>query len=544
MYQAVIVDDEKKICSLILELGDWERFGIQVAAVCEDGEEAWEQICRIRPDLVLTDIRMPVYDGLELIRKTAEKEIPAAFVIISGYKYFEYAYSALKYGVMDYLLKPIEKEQLNGVLEKAVELLGRRKRQKEAEQELKQLSEKIELGHRAQMFDALFSPQSSFPETAEQLEAVYQKRFPQKLYQVLFLRTNRNLQQAINLLLAQKIQEAVKRVFPPEAGFHPCVEIVSQGMGVILNFSESCAEGLHNRMRTLLYDVREAAELFGCSWVSIGAGARADSLKGLPSSARGAWQAEQIRLVMGGNQIWEQGQVGFSRMNSEMILTQQKRKEFQMRLEAADAEGLRKWFQDLFRAMEKNPPISPPVLERTAEQLMNLGETYAKANQAEESYQEFLQAKTLIWEEEAGLEAVWNRLGEETGRFVERVREETNSRESIPIRLAKAYIEEHYWEPITLEKTAEAVGLSPAYFSTNFKKFQKRTFTDYLTSVRLEAAKELLSTTQKTNYEIAVQVGYADDKYFCKVFKREVGIRPGEYRKLYYRGGQHETKKG
>ena len=116
MYQAVIVDDERKICNLILELGDWERLGIRVAAVCQDGEEALEQIRRLRPDIVLTDIRMPVYDGLELIRRSEEMGISAAFVIISGYKYFEYAYSALKYGVIDYLLKPIEKEQLNGVL--------------------------------------------------------------------------------------------------------------------------------------------------------------------------------------------------------------------------------------------------------------------------------------------------------------------------------------------------------------------------------------------------------------------------------------------
>ena len=89
MYKAVLADDEPKICQLILELGDWKRFGIEVAAVCKDGEEAFESICRIRPDIVLTDIRMPVYDGLELIRRVTEAGLHPAFIIISGYKYFE-----------------------------------------------------------------------------------------------------------------------------------------------------------------------------------------------------------------------------------------------------------------------------------------------------------------------------------------------------------------------------------------------------------------------------------------------------------------------
>ena len=207
-------------------------------------------------------------------------------------------------------------------------------------------------------------------------------------------------------------------------------------------------------------------------------------------------------------------------------------------LEAMDPEGLSAWFKSLDDIFHRKPPMSPDVLMDTGDLLAEWMEEYAASCEAEKFLQEFQTEKKRILDQEAGTDAVWTGFQEAACHFLDQIRQEMSNREKLPIRLAKAYINEHYAEPITLEKTAEVVGLSPAYFSNNFKKFEKRTFTDYLTAVRLAAAKELLVTTQKTNYEIAVSVGYAEDKYFCKVFKKEVGIRPGEYRKLYYKGGR------
>ena len=90
MYTAVIVDDELKICQLIRCLGDWEKLGIEIIDICQDGETAVESILRNRPDIVLTDIRMPVYDGLEIISQVRERELDTSFIVISGYRQFEY----------------------------------------------------------------------------------------------------------------------------------------------------------------------------------------------------------------------------------------------------------------------------------------------------------------------------------------------------------------------------------------------------------------------------------------------------------------------
>ena len=102
-----------------------------------------------------------------------------------------------------------------------------------------------------------------------------------------------------------------------------------------------------------------------------------------------------------------------------------------------------------------------------------------------------------------------------------------------PILRAFAYIEQHYAEPITLNTIAELVQLNPIYFSSLFKRETGKNFTEYLTEYRVKIAKEMLRSTNKNVNEIADALGYADARYFSKVFKKEVGVKPTDYRKIY-----------
>ena len=124
---AIIVDDENKVCQLILKLGEWERLGIEVIDICNNGEEALECIVVHKPDIVIADIRMPVHSGLELVQLAQNKNIYSSFIIISGYKQFDYAQTALKLGVIDYLVKPISKNMLNLALENACNYINEKR---------------------------------------------------------------------------------------------------------------------------------------------------------------------------------------------------------------------------------------------------------------------------------------------------------------------------------------------------------------------------------------------------------------------------------
>jgi two-component system response regulator YesN len=116
--KVLIADDEEKICQLIKNLVNWEELDMDVIACVNDGIAALDIIEHDKPDLVITDIRMPGYDGLELIKRTKTISPETEFIIISGYRHFEYAQNAIRYGVKNYLLKPVKKIELNEELEK------------------------------------------------------------------------------------------------------------------------------------------------------------------------------------------------------------------------------------------------------------------------------------------------------------------------------------------------------------------------------------------------------------------------------------------
>ena len=116
----IIADDEPRIVQLISMLGHWVDYGIEIVATCSSGLTAYEQILKEKPDIVITDIQMPVYNGLELIEKVHASGLTnTAFIVLSGYKVFDYARNAISLGVIDYLVKPLDEDQLNDILSKA-----------------------------------------------------------------------------------------------------------------------------------------------------------------------------------------------------------------------------------------------------------------------------------------------------------------------------------------------------------------------------------------------------------------------------------------
>ncbi len=125
MYQLMIVDDEKAMCELLAEIIPWEDVGVSVAGICKNGLEAYEKAMELKPDMILTDIKMPGIDGIELIRRLSGEGLKTRFILLSAYGEFEYARQAMKYNVKHYLLKPCNEEQiLQAVSEICAELVS------------------------------------------------------------------------------------------------------------------------------------------------------------------------------------------------------------------------------------------------------------------------------------------------------------------------------------------------------------------------------------------------------------------------------------
>lgn len=118
MIRVLVADDEEKVCQLICKLIHWEELEMKLVGTASNGIGALQMIEAEHPDLVLTDIRMPGYDGMELLKRARIQNPDMEFIIISGYSHFEYAQTAIRYGVSDYILKPVNEEALNATLQK------------------------------------------------------------------------------------------------------------------------------------------------------------------------------------------------------------------------------------------------------------------------------------------------------------------------------------------------------------------------------------------------------------------------------------------
>lgn len=124
MYKALIIDDEKPVRTVITALGQWKKYHIEQPATAENGKDGLSAMRELRPHIVFVDMQMPIMNGIEFL-KLASKEFPKTrFIIVSGFDEFQYAQSAIKYGAIDYLLKPIVETELNSALERAIEQLS------------------------------------------------------------------------------------------------------------------------------------------------------------------------------------------------------------------------------------------------------------------------------------------------------------------------------------------------------------------------------------------------------------------------------------
>ncbi len=147
MLRIFLADDEPWVILGLKGMIDWKESGFEICGEATDGLKAWERIRRLRPDLVLSDIRMPGLSGIDLVKRIREEKIAAEVIFMSGYSEFEYARAGLQYGCVDYLLKPVYEEDLLGCLEKAARRIrdARSAAQRETQGAEEQLSQEEQL---------------------------------------------------------------------------------------------------------------------------------------------------------------------------------------------------------------------------------------------------------------------------------------------------------------------------------------------------------------------------------------------------------------
>ena len=250
LLKVVIADDEPKVCQLILHLVDWKQFDLEVVGVVNEGTAAYQMIMDKKPEIVITDIRMPNYDGLELIRRTKEHFPDIYFIIISGYSHFDYARSAIKYGVEDYLLKPLKKKELERTLGKIVDKHNNLKEKALKMEQLNNLVQVSEEKVRKNLIAEMFMNPESVKQSIERgtINEEYRCRFVDGAYAILkvqpFLPGEPFERTELSLLLSKLYQQVKERL-------EPCCE------ELVLSIRENCVLGIINTKDPVMQDVKK-----------------------------------------------------------------------------------------------------------------------------------------------------------------------------------------------------------------------------------------------------------------------------------------------
>ncbi len=537
MIKVLIADDEEKVCTLIYKLINWKDFDMEVVATAYNGIDALERIEELKPDLVITDIRMPGYDGIELIAKAKEINDAIEFIIISGYRHFEYAQSAIRYGVSDYLLKPIKKEELTATLER-IRLHCRSRAEQLTAQEQLRLRIKDDTGkQREQLLVDFLSDSGEAKTSIEDLNQRYCFKFVKGIFQLAAIKIDCPYEN-YNAESIQVLYEKIGKILDSnirDSCYEMEIYCKDTVVYVLLNYPLENRLFLRRLLKGLMAELSVQQTVFDKVFFTLCVGRQTEELSKLPQCLHSIQDTVLQRLVDGTGKMIDEAPAAeeFIPMKQEFLLGDFRRGMSQAveLLDLQAAVAVIDALESVVPMNEKTEGSSIYKLVLAAGEMFMILIKNAQYNVEIplESYEEFKIRLSLCRDGKQLFESLNLLVATQIDFIVQQKRQADNR----PIRIAKEYIQRNYMKPIGLEEISEMLGFNLSYFSALFKKETGKNFLEYLTEVRISNAKELLRETNLSITEICNKVGYLDQKHFIATFKKYAGIKPGEFRKLY-----------
>jgi two-component system response regulator YesN len=534
--RVLIADDEDKICQLIVHLIDWQSLDMEVVAVTHNGLEAIEAIRKWKPDIAITDIRMPGCSGLELIREAKVICPKMEFIIISGYRHFEYAQTAIRFGVKDYLLKPIKKEELYNTLKRMHDTYMERNRQL-SQEEMYQITLQNNLDRiRAGLFSEMLLQKRagvselSIPEINER----YHYQFRSGCFQVVVLKMDGVDPRSVmnQEFLQEKVLESFNSrirayCFDSEICLENCT------CYAVLNYPEENRKAVRRTLKQILDHLLLQNDIFEHLRVTIGCGSVESVITALRRSMKTAVLAAEDRLLKGTNRMLE-----YEERHPQSFAEDSRFYEFNQRMNSAveqmDVQAISNAILALKQDMLHCDRVRGHDILQMAKEAVQVYLFAARKNKFPLHVEEgWFEEYVRVIDSMSSADEIFQYVEKTICTSFQEMLQAKMSEDRRPVRVAKQYIRENFGKPITLELVSDQAGFNPAYFSTLFKKETGATFSEYLLQTRMEAAKEMLRDTDLNVSEICEKVGYSDSKYFTKTFAREAGLKPNQYRKLY-----------
>lgn len=538
MIKVLIADDEKNICLMIQKMIHWEDYGMEVIGIVHNGIEAVQMIEKQHPRLVISDIRMPGYDGLEIVKRTRALNLETDFIIISGYKQFEYAHTAINLGVEHYLLKPIDQEELNQALEKIARKYAVSVAKAKEEDILKAQVDSNKKKYRQRFLSDILEKnnhlQEMNPNDIEETPKGDREQFgfEQGCFCAFFLKIDSDERPQDLSGLMHRVDDLIEQIMNAEQMDY-INSTVNSGVVTIMNYKHEEYQRVIGLLEKIFHRIAQEIEKFRGYHISIGVGTEKLNISETAQSIQEAIQAIKCRDKFGLDRIIYYERLRYKRIPVHEYI-EESSVEMQRMITALDYDAFRGRVVDYLDRIVATPYVSPVCYFEYVEEVVHIVLMTLQDNQVDAQLIQDLKRQLYSdMDFYVHLDEIGYRILEDIRKAFLKLNENQKNKSHHLIRVAQSYIQEHYMQQISLEEVADAIGLSPAYLSTMFKKELGINFSDCLISCRIDAAKELLKNSDAPINEIADQVGYTDSKYFSKTFSKLVGLKPSVYRKMY-----------
>lgn len=533
MVKILIVDDEPIIRAGIISSINWEEYGVEIAGEAKNGREALEKVRAVMPDIILTDIRMPVMDGLDFVQSLRELGSEAKIVILSGYSDFDYAKKAIGLGVSDYLLKPVGAEDLvKLVLELKDRILFEAAKRNSELSAMQYFHESIPHMQGKFVSSLLRSEISNKDEIIERA-SILDVDLSGPVYQILMIDIDDYLliteyypekkKNLLKLSVQNVSHEILSSSFQGNVYFGEFDDFIG-----IINLEHDNGKEIEGACREIQTCIDKHLQLS----VSIGIGFASYGFGGLTASYRGAQAALRRKLYLGKGCIVHADSTEDDRSAPIVQCFSEDEKKFLSALRAMDASKLDEAAAKLFRNLAEGR-ASYAQVKNACLRLIVLAENVLQEfgiNMESAIGIEFQPDVEIRKYETIGSIEAWIR--DLFRKFISALQEIRKNNYKNIVKNVIDYVIEHYSEDISLCKTAGKVYVTPNYLSKVFKQETGEHFVEWLNRFRIEKAKALLGIAGAKTYEIAEKVGYNDYKYFSYNFKKFTGYTPKEYKEL------------
>ena len=527
MLSVVIAEDEALVRIGIASAIDWKAAGFELVGEASDGVEALELCERKRPDVVITDIRMPRMDGLELIRRLREKLPETHVLVLSCYDEFAYAREAIKLGVEDYLLKmDISPEALLESLRNVAARCAAESRKGVVRGE-----EARERSGPAAAIEAFLRGETL--EDASPLDPV----FTHGRLVVLYALADRTRQGAPNasrgMLLVDTTAGLIRDCLKHQAE-NITVILPDDAIVSVLAFDPICSDKkVEAEVEKAFGKISDSLERSLGMSVSVGASQPKQGLQALPRSLAEAKKACGMRFFSGLGRLYTFNEGALNPMEDSREVPRMTAI-VEALLDCDESrllgiiDGAMKHFQDSGEDPQNIRMYFYRLLFVYIDQIESMGGDYSEALADKTAWIERFMKTEFI--EELAAHVV-----DLTKRVLSYIKEHRSEHRKQLVARTHAWIDANYPKEISLDMLANYLNINTSYFCKVYRQATGHTFVERITQVRLNKAKTLLQTTDLMVYDIAANVGYQNSEYFCRLFKKTVGLTPLQFRNIAQR---------